>query len=168
MRSLLWTSAALLLAISQPPPAQAQSARDLVNQAIAAQGGADALRALKALSIKADATHTEPGQSKAAGGEPRFLGNTTLTIVWDLAHHMGPRHERPGGREEEIHRRDHPLARLRDRRQGCEQADVEHPRRRHAARARARLAHAAARCAGCQERPEGGGQPEARRQEPAR
>ena len=88
MKYLLWTSAALLLAISQPPPAQAQSARELVNQAIAAQGGADALRALKALSIKADATHTEPGQSKTAGGEPRFLGNTTLTIVWDLANDM--------------------------------------------------------------------------------
>jgi hypothetical protein len=88
MKYLLWTSAALLLAISQPPPAQAQSARDLVNQAIAAQGGADALRALKALSIKADATHTEPGQSKTAGGEPRFLGNTTLTITWDLVNDM--------------------------------------------------------------------------------
>src|SRR5262245_65730786 len=88
MRYLLWTSAALLVVISQPPPAQAQSARDMVNQAIAAQGGADALRALKALSIKADATHTEPGQSKTAGGEPRFLGNTTLTIVWDLANDM--------------------------------------------------------------------------------
>ena len=46
MKYLLWTSAALLLAISQPPPAQAQSAREMVNQAIAAQGGADALRAL--------------------------------------------------------------------------------------------------------------------------
>src|SRR5215831_19451797 len=55
MRYLLWTSAALLLAISQPPPAQAQSAREMVNQAIAAQGGADALRALKALSLKPDA-----------------------------------------------------------------------------------------------------------------
>ena len=67
MKYLLWTSAALLLAISQPPAAQAQSAREMVNQAIAAQGGADALRALKALSIKADATHTDPGQSKTAG-----------------------------------------------------------------------------------------------------
>jgi glyoxylase-like metal-dependent hydrolase (beta-lactamase superfamily II) len=88
MKYVLWTSAALLLAISQPPPAQAQSARDMVNQAIAAQGGVEALRALKALSIKADATHTEPGQSKTAGGEPRFLGNTTLTIIWDLANDM--------------------------------------------------------------------------------
>jgi glyoxylase-like metal-dependent hydrolase (beta-lactamase superfamily II) len=88
MKFLLWTSAALLLAISQPPPAQAQSARELVNQAIAAQGGLDALRSLKALSIKADVMHWEPGQSKTAGGEPRFLGNTTLTITWDLVNDM--------------------------------------------------------------------------------
>jgi glyoxylase-like metal-dependent hydrolase (beta-lactamase superfamily II) len=43
---------------------------------------------LKALAIKADARHWEPGQSKAAGGEPRLLGNTTLTITWDLANGM--------------------------------------------------------------------------------
>jgi glyoxylase-like metal-dependent hydrolase (beta-lactamase superfamily II) len=88
MKYTLSISAALLLAVTQLQPAQAQSARDLVNQAIAAEGGADALRALKALSIKADAIHWEPGQSKAAGGEPRLLGNTTLTITWDLANGM--------------------------------------------------------------------------------
>jgi hypothetical protein len=79
-------SAALLLATIAPPPAHAQSsAREIVNQAVAAQGGADALRGLQALAIKADAMHWEPGQSKEAGGEPRFLGNTTLAITWDLA-----------------------------------------------------------------------------------
>ena len=86
MRSALWLSAVLLLAMSSPQPASAQSsARALVDQVITAEGGVDALRALKGLSIKADAMHWEPGQSKDAGGEPRFLGNTTLTIVWDLA-----------------------------------------------------------------------------------
>jgi hypothetical protein len=65
-------SAALLLALGQLAPAQAQSPRELVNQAIAAEGGLDALRGLKALAIKADAMHWEPGQSKAAGGEPRM------------------------------------------------------------------------------------------------
>jgi hypothetical protein len=81
-------SAALLLALGQLAPAQAQSPRELVNQAIAAEGGLDALRGLKALAIKADAMHWEPGQSKAAGGEPRMLGNTALTITWDLANGM--------------------------------------------------------------------------------
>ena len=81
-------SAALLLALGQLAPAQAQSPRELVNQTIAAEGGLDALRGLKALAIKADAMHWEPGQSKAAGGEPRMLGNTALTITWDLANGM--------------------------------------------------------------------------------
>jgi hypothetical protein len=88
MKHALLISAALLLAAIGPQPAQAQSVRELINQAVAAQGGADALRALKALAIKADAMYWEPGQSKAAGGEPRFLGNTTLAITWDLAKGM--------------------------------------------------------------------------------
>src|SRR5262245_6833227 len=79
-------SAALLLATIGPQPAHAQSsARDIVNQAVAAQGGADALRGLQTIAIKADAMHWEPGQSKEAGAEPRFLGNTALAITWDLA-----------------------------------------------------------------------------------
>lgn len=82
------SAALLLLGFGQLAPAQAQSPRELVNQAIAAEGGLDALRGLKALAIKADALHWEPGQSKAAGGEPRLLGNTALTITWDLANGM--------------------------------------------------------------------------------
>jgi hypothetical protein len=88
MKYALSISAALLLTAGQLGPAQAQSPRELVNQAITAEGGLDALRGLKALAIKADAMHWEPGQSKAAGGEPRMLGNTTLTITWDLANGM--------------------------------------------------------------------------------
>jgi glyoxylase-like metal-dependent hydrolase (beta-lactamase superfamily II) len=88
MKFALSVSVALLLAASALQPAHAQSARTLINRAIAAEGGIDALRALKALAIRADAMHWEPGQSKAAGGEPRFLGNTTLAITWDLANGM--------------------------------------------------------------------------------
>ncbi|MGZ3359320.1 MAG: hypothetical protein ACXU84_08290 [Xanthobacteraceae bacterium] len=88
MKDALSISAALLMAAGQLGPAQAQAPRELVNQAIAAEGGLDALRGLKGLAIKADALHWEPGQSKAAGGEPRLLGNTTLTITWDLANGM--------------------------------------------------------------------------------
>ena len=78
--------AAVLLAASQMPPAFAQSSPgDLVKQAVAAEGGADALRALKGLAIRGDARFFEPGQSFAAGGEPRFLGDATFTIAWDLA-----------------------------------------------------------------------------------
>jgi glyoxylase-like metal-dependent hydrolase (beta-lactamase superfamily II) len=85
---VLSLSTAALLAVLGPQPVQAQSVRDLINQAITAEGGADALRNLKGISIKADAMHWEPGQSKAAGGEPRFLGNSTVGITWDLTRGM--------------------------------------------------------------------------------
>src|SRR3977135_2189033 len=88
MKYALSISAALLLTAGQLGPAQAQSPRELVNQAITADAALDAWRVWKALAIKADAMHGEPGQSKAAGGEPRMLGNTTLTITWDLANGM--------------------------------------------------------------------------------
>ena len=60
------------------------SADNLVKQAVAAQGGAE-LRGLKSLAIKGDAKFWEPGQSYAPGGEPRFLGDATFDITWDLA-----------------------------------------------------------------------------------
>jgi hypothetical protein len=67
------------------PPAQAQQGLDLVKQAVAAQGGAQALRDLKTIAVKAQAQHWEPGQSYVPGGESRFLGDSTVTITWDLA-----------------------------------------------------------------------------------
>jgi glyoxylase-like metal-dependent hydrolase (beta-lactamase superfamily II) len=88
MKCAFCAAAAVLLAANGLQPAHAQSARALISRAIAAEGGIDALRALKALSIRADAMHWEPGESKVAGGEPRFLGNTTLAITWDLANGM--------------------------------------------------------------------------------
>ena len=78
--------AALAFTTSFTPLAFAQSnPGDLVRQAVAAEGGADALRALKGLAIRGDAKFWEPGQSYAAGGEPRFLGDATFAITWDLA-----------------------------------------------------------------------------------
>jgi glyoxylase-like metal-dependent hydrolase (beta-lactamase superfamily II) len=77
---------ASLLALVQAPPAFAQNnAVDLVRQAVTAEGGAEALRALRTLAVKGDAKFWEPGQSYAAGGEPRFLGDATFAISWDLA-----------------------------------------------------------------------------------
>jgi hypothetical protein len=77
---------ALLLATSAVAPAFAQSnPGDLVKQAIAAEGGAEALRGLKSVAIKGDAKFWEPGQSLAAGGEPRFLGDAKFAITWDVA-----------------------------------------------------------------------------------
>src|SRR5881392_2465011 len=75
MKYTLSISAALLLAMSQAQPSLAQ-------------GGADALRALKGLAIKGNAKFWEPGQSKVAGGEPKLLEEATFTITWDLAKGM--------------------------------------------------------------------------------
>ena len=86
MKYTLSISAALLLAMSQAQPSLAQNgAANLVKQAIAAEGGADALRALKGLAIKGEAKFWEPGQSKVVGGEPKLLEEATFTITWDLA-----------------------------------------------------------------------------------
>ena len=85
MKYALSIAAALLLAMSQAQPALAQDgANDLIKQAIAAQAGADALRALKGLAIKGEAKFWEPEQSEKADGEPRFLGDATFTMTWDL------------------------------------------------------------------------------------
>src|ERR1700682_3193498 len=75
---------ALVLAMSQQQSALAQGGNDLVKQAVAAQGGTE-LRGLKSLAIKGDAKFWEPGQSFAPGGEPRFLGDATFAVTWDLA-----------------------------------------------------------------------------------
>lgn len=81
MKYAVAISAALLLGASQFQPAVAQSPNDLIRQAVDAQGGADALRALKGAVIKGEAKHWEPGQSYAAGGEPKFLGDSTFTMT---------------------------------------------------------------------------------------
>jgi hypothetical protein len=85
MKYTLWI-AALLLAMVQQQPAEAQGSSDsLVKQAVAAEGGADALRGVKGLAIKGDAKFWEPGQSFAPDGDPRPLGDATFTMTWDLA-----------------------------------------------------------------------------------
>jgi glyoxylase-like metal-dependent hydrolase (beta-lactamase superfamily II) len=78
--------AAFLLAIVPQRSAAAPGDSDnLVKQAVAAEGGADTLRGVKGLSIKGDAKFWEPGQSFAPDGDPRFLGDATFTVTWDLA-----------------------------------------------------------------------------------
>jgi glyoxylase-like metal-dependent hydrolase (beta-lactamase superfamily II) len=81
-------STVLLLGLTGLAAAQAQTPNALLAQAVAAEGGADALRALKSISIKSEAKHWEPEQSLVADGEPRFLGDSTVTVTWDLAHGM--------------------------------------------------------------------------------
>src|SRR6185436_17752897 len=90
MHRLMTSGVALLFGamLTNPAAAQsAQSAQDLVKQAVAAQGGADALKALKTISIKGDAKFWEPGQSFKPGGEARFLGDATYTATGDFTTH---------------------------------------------------------------------------------
>src|SRR5579863_1658288 len=85
MKYTLWI-AAFLLMMGQQHPAQAQGSGDsLLKQAVAAEGGADALRGVKGLAIQGVAAFWEPGQSFAPDGDPRFMGNATFTMTWDLA-----------------------------------------------------------------------------------
>ena len=85
MKHLLSVSAALLAGTVPVQFAAAKEAPiDLVKAAVAAEGGADALKALKSVAIKADAKNWEPGQSMKAGGEPRFLGDSTYSITLGL------------------------------------------------------------------------------------
>jgi glyoxylase-like metal-dependent hydrolase (beta-lactamase superfamily II) len=85
MRRFLYFSIAVLFVSTAPSVARAQNVApvELVKQAIAAAGGVDALRAVKGLLLKADAQYWEPQQSYVADGEPRFIGDSKLTVTWD-------------------------------------------------------------------------------------
>src|SRR5215472_17291181 len=76
--------AVMLLAAScattSPPQGQ-----DLVNRAVQAVGGADALAGVKTLSVEGTARQWEPEQSMAAGGEMRFANAATFVFVTDIA-----------------------------------------------------------------------------------
>src|SRR6516225_7534711 len=91
MKYALMISAALLMTFGQGQrPALAQSGPlDLVKQGVEAQGGANALRAINTIILKADAKHWEPGQSNSVNGESRFLGDSTVTISVDYANKDG-------------------------------------------------------------------------------
>ncbi|HEY6003970.1 MAG TPA: MBL fold metallo-hydrolase [Anaeromyxobacter sp.] len=60
------------------------AATELVNKAVAAQGGADALSLIRTLSVKASGTFWEPEQSVKPGGEPRLAGEATIATTRDL------------------------------------------------------------------------------------
>ena len=88
MKRMLWIAALLLTACQDQSTTAQGGASDLVNQAVEAQGGAEALRGLNRLELKGDARFWEPGQSQAAGGEARELGSATFETIWDLAKGM--------------------------------------------------------------------------------
>ncbi|MGH7306833.1 MAG: hypothetical protein ACRELZ_26465 [Candidatus Rokuibacteriota bacterium] len=67
-------------ATTSPPQGQ-----DLVNRAVQAVGGAEALAGVKTLSVEGTVCQWEPEQSMAAGGEMRFACASTFAFVTDVA-----------------------------------------------------------------------------------
>jgi glyoxylase-like metal-dependent hydrolase (beta-lactamase superfamily II) len=85
MKYGLIISAAVLLATTAFTPASAQTnPNDLIKLGVEAQGGADALRAIKTLVSKGEAKHWEPGQSYSVNGESRPLDDSTFTTTADF------------------------------------------------------------------------------------
>ncbi len=102
MKRLLALALAGTIGIAvQQANAQPSGPTQRIKDAVTALGGADALRGLKSLSIKATAKHWEPEQSVVAGGDPRPLGSSNLTIAWDIAQNSS--------RIEHEHKMDYPF-----------------------------------------------------------
>jgi glyoxylase-like metal-dependent hydrolase (beta-lactamase superfamily II) len=62
--------------------------RELVERALAAMGGADALRTLRSASIKGTLKHWEPEQSHTPGGEARFAADASFDGTHDFVNHV--------------------------------------------------------------------------------
>src|SRR5512146_1803008 len=85
MKRLVLVATLALAACQQQLPAASNDATALVAQAVTAEGGADALRALNAVKLSGDGSFWEPGQSLEPGGPPRFLGTAKIETDWNLA-----------------------------------------------------------------------------------
>ncbi len=86
MRLVVLAGVLVLVGVRAPPSAWAQTGYpDLVAAAIEAQGGEQAMRSLNSLLIQGGAKHWEPEEAFATGGTPRFLGDSTFSLDWQLA-----------------------------------------------------------------------------------
>src|SRR6266705_1941472 len=62
-------------------------AQDLINGALTAMGGADALTRMKMLVVKGTVRYWEPGQSMVADGEMRHAADATFEMTGDFTSH---------------------------------------------------------------------------------
>src|SRR4030095_4000505 len=62
-------------------------AQELINDALTAMGGADALTQVKTLVVKGTVRYWEPEQSMVAGGEPRHVADATFEMTGDFTAH---------------------------------------------------------------------------------
>ena len=74
MKYALWIAAFLLVAVQQQPAMAQGSGDNLVKQAVAAEGGADALRSVKGLAIKGDANSGNRGSLSLLTENPASWG----------------------------------------------------------------------------------------------
>jgi len=64
------------------------SPQDLVNRALDAKGGADALARVKTIAVKGTMKQWEPESSFAPGGEMRFANSSEFTLTGDFTRHV--------------------------------------------------------------------------------
>ena len=81
LAALVSCSGPLTTTTSAPPPSRE---RELIDRALVALGGADALRALRSASLKGTVKHWEPEQSHAPGGEARFAAESSFDTTLDF------------------------------------------------------------------------------------
>jgi glyoxylase-like metal-dependent hydrolase (beta-lactamase superfamily II) len=74
---------AISLVVAACATMQPQS-QSLVSRGVSAVGGADALAGVKTVYEKGTVRHWEPEQSKAAGGEMMFVGESTFEAITDV------------------------------------------------------------------------------------
>src|SRR2546430_9105858 len=70
--------------VGAPPPLYAQ---DLINGALTAMGGADALAQVKSIVVKGTVRYWEPEQSVVADGEMRHMADATFEMTGDFTAH---------------------------------------------------------------------------------
>jgi hypothetical protein len=83
-RTLLLLVLWLGVGVCATPPLSAQ---DLINSALTAMGGADALTQVNTIVVKGTVRHWEPEQSMVAGGEMRHTADSTFEMTSDFPTH---------------------------------------------------------------------------------
>ena len=85
MKRIALLLAVTLVAASCTTTSQQPQGKDLVNRAVQAVGGADALARVKTITVQGTVRQWEPEQSMDAGGEMRFACASTFTLASDVA-----------------------------------------------------------------------------------
>lgn len=92
MKRLLLVVLTVVLASCVAPgpsgPVQPAGREALVDRAVAAMGGVQALAALRSAAIRGTVKHWEPEQSHAPGGEARFAAESSFDLTFDFVNRL--------------------------------------------------------------------------------